>query len=272
MSFKEYVWQEIYRAKELKDLIIPNEVRNIFEKFIQDKEITHLLFFGTPGTQKTTSSNVLINELHADSIYINASNETGIDVVRNKIIQYISSPSLKGQKKIVILDECENASSLFQSSLKSILEKYSKFAKFILITNHIDKIDKALISRCMTINFNFQSQEEIKELKSQYLKRCLYILKNEGFELKTKSEMEVIVKIVKDYFPDFRIIVRTLQEMALRSENGVLNISYTSFNDRLDKIIELIFEKNVIKLREYILKNFVNKELSLIYNYFDMTS
>lgn len=263
-KINQFIWQEKYRAKKLSDLLIPKKIKSTLEKFLKEGDIPHFLFYGSPGTQKTTTSKVLINELKADDLYINASNETGIDTVRSKIVDFISTRSINKNKKIVVLDECESFSQNASKSLKVILEEYSKFSKFILITNHYNQINDALKSRCTEINFNFETKEENNELKKLYLKRSFDILRQENVSFDENSK-KTIMKLVVECFPDMRRIVKELQRLSKENDNNFTDLNFESTQDKIQQTFEKLFNEDIIKTREFILNNFNVYELDSIY-------
>ena len=193
---------EKYRPSKLEDLVFINdEYENKFRSWVQNKFIdSHLLLYGHPGTGKSSSINVLINELGiTDFIRLNISDKTSIDDMR-KVIEYASVPPMNNQFKLVILEEFERASKQAQSSLKYVTEQYSNWCRFIFTTNDISKIDEAIISRCQTYHFN--------SLKfNEFVTRIVTILRNENISF---ANAETIVKYVETYYPDLRACLNSI--------------------------------------------------------------
>lgn len=201
------VWSEKYRPKKVDDLVLSEDIRDFFS---ERKNIPNLLFFGKPGTGKTTMAKILANEISPDSyLYINASETNGIDVIRNEIKTFVSTKSMDGSKKTVILDEADGLSSAStgsgssaQSALRNIMEEYLENVRFILTANYPNKITKPLKSRCTQIEFSY----DIKDV----LKRMIFILKSESIKI-TQENLPDLKKLVKDNFPDIRKCINSLQ-------------------------------------------------------------
>src|SRR5271165_5299163 len=128
-KIQHFIWTEKYRAKNINELILPKKIKQSLQEYINQKEIPNLLLYGTAGIGKTSSAKVLINELNARDLYINASNETGIDVIRNKVLDFVSSKGISDNKKIVIFDEADSLTLNSQQSLKIIIEEFSKYSR-----------------------------------------------------------------------------------------------------------------------------------------------
>ena len=130
---EDFLWVEKYRPKNINDCVLPNETKKIFLDFVNNKEIPNLLLCGTAGVGKTTVAKALCNELDADFVLINGSEERNIDTLRVKIKQFASSVSLSGDYKVVILDEADylNPQST-QPALRGFIEEFSNNCRFIL--------------------------------------------------------------------------------------------------------------------------------------------
>ena len=201
-KLENYIWFEKYRPKTLDDLILDDKSRSQFEKFIADKNIPHLLFSGQPGTGKTTVSEILIRSLDPKNIAtlrLNASSDRGIDIVREKIYPFIMSKN-SNKLKIVFLDEFDNTTRDFQTSLRNYMEQYSLTSRFILTCNYKNRIIDPLISRCTVFDF--------KEMpKKAVLKYVMDILGNENISYKLPD----IKSVITEYYPDIRTIVNVIQ-------------------------------------------------------------
>lgn len=171
--------------------------------WIKDKSIPHLLLSGNPGIGKTTMAKMLINEIgieDADVLEVNASRETGIDFIRDKIVPFISSIAW-GPFKVVLLDEADRLSPNAQDSLKGIIEEYSSFARFILTCNSPNKVVPALHSRCQQFHFT-------KLDLTEYTARAATILVEEGVEF----DLETLDLYVSTAYPDLRKCINLLQQ------------------------------------------------------------
>jgi DNA polymerase III delta prime subunit len=203
--------------------------------------------------------------LNARELYINASNETGIDVIRGKVVEFVASRGIHNEKKIVILDEIDGMSLQGMQSLKQIMEEYSKHSRFILITNNYNKIIEPIKSRCSEVNFNFETKNENDEILGLYMKRVVEICDKEGMNVKTDTGFSIIAKLVKDCYPDLRKIVGTLQKLYNETGGDLKNAKYSSTGEKLDEIVKLLFKKDIIGVRKYLLENYQNYEIENIF-------
>ncbi|MCK9273382.1 AAA family ATPase, partial [Candidatus Gracilibacteria bacterium] len=178
------LWVEKYRPTTLNDFIGNDTVKAKIKSFIDGNDINHLLFTGPAGVGKTTCAKIIVNSLECDYIYINASDENSIDVLRNKIKSFVSSVGFK-DLKIVILDEADGTTVNFQSALRNLQETFSKHSRFILTCNYLEKIIEPIKSRC-------QLFEIFPPSKAQVAKRLLEILQKENV-IFTKEDIAFIV-------------------------------------------------------------------------------
>lgn len=212
----EFLWVERYRPQTINDCIIPQDLKSTLKEFVEKGEIPNLLFSGPAGMGKTTVAKALANELNADILFVNASMESGIDVLRTKIQNFASTVSFGGGIKIVILDEADYANpSSFQPALRGFIEEFSQNCRFILTCNFKNRIIQPLHSRCSVIDFKIPAKQKPK-IASTFFKRILAILDQE----EVKYDEKVVVKLIEKYFPDFR---RVLNELQKYSSSGVID-------------------------------------------------
>ena len=157
----EFLWVEKYRPKTIDECILPGGLKKSFQEFVDNQEIPNLLFSGTAGIGKTTVARALCEQLGADYILINGSEESGIDVLRNKIKNFASTVSLAGGTKVVILDEADylNPQST-QPALRGFIEEFSKNCRFIFTCNFANRIIAPLHSRCSVVEFRIATSRQ----------------------------------------------------------------------------------------------------------------
>lgn len=227
---EQFVWVEKYRPKTIDDCILPEELKDLFKAHVALGEFPNFLFTGTAGVGKTTVAKALCNEIGADYLFINGSEESGIDVLRNKIMNFASTVSLTDGNKVVILDEADylNPNST-QPALRAFIETFSANCRFILTCNYKNRIIKELHSRCAVIDFKIPTEEKAN-LANQFFKRAVKILKEENIEYDKK----VVVELVQKHFPDFRRILGELQRYSVsgKIDSGIfINLSDESYKD-----------------------------------------
>lgn len=250
-SPEEFIWAQKYRPKKLDDCILPESVKTQFRDFIKQGEIPHFLFYGNHGIGKTTVAYALCDELGSDYMYINGSEESGIDVLRGKIKSYASSISLNGNKKVIILDEADflNAQST-QPALRGLMEEFSSNCRFILTCNYKNKIIPAIqSSRCTQVEFKIPKEDK-QSLAKQIYMRCTQILEKEGIEYDKK----VLVELITKCFPDFRKLLNELQRYSAsgRIDSGILvNISDETYKE----LFKSLKDKNFKEVRSWVGKN-----------------
>ena len=196
-------WVEKYRPKKLEDLVCGDNLRQRLQAWINGGgfDCPHLLLVGPPGNGKTSLAQVLANELDADLMQLNASDERSINVLRDKIRRFVTMLSLRGKGiKVVLLDEAEYLTRDFQAALRGEMERYYTKEKFFLTCNSLRKIDDAIQSRCSVIQIEEPDWHNL-------LDRLEKILNQEGIEY-NNNDLEYLVE--KKY-PDIRSIIQRLQ-------------------------------------------------------------
>lgn len=201
------IWEHKYRPQTVKDLIIPANIRKLFESYISRSDVPQLLLSSTAGRGKTSSAFALCHDLGSDMMYINGSIDNSIDTLRYKVTQYAMTSSFNDGKKICIIDECERLSASAQDGMKGLMDQTESNCRFILTTNNVSKIIDPIISRGTHISFNF-SPEETKNLIIAYFKRMCYVLDAE----KVKYDKKVVAEYVQQMYPDFRKTIGDLQK------------------------------------------------------------
>jgi DNA polymerase III delta prime subunit len=239
------IWCEKYRPKSLDTLILSDETRKVLEVYKTNKDIPHLLFVSTPGTGKTSTAKIIVNDiLKCDYLYINASDENGIDTIRHKIIGFAQTKSFDGGIKVVILDEADSLSGDGARALRNVMEEYSDNTRFILTANYKHKIITPIQSRCQTISF--------EPTLVEVAKHCAKILAKENVSI-PKEQYPLFHTLIRDNFPDIRKILNTLQRF---SSSGVLEIRNTGVdNEFLVDLVEKIKKIDICEVRKFVISN-----------------
>ena len=263
---EEFLWVEKYRPRNISDCVLPSETKKIFLDFVNNKEIPNLLLCGTAGVGKTTVARALCNELGADWILINGSEERNIETLRVKIKQFASTVSLTvdGGPKIVILDEADylNPQST-QPALRGFIEEFSKNCRFIFTCNYKNRIIQPLHSRCSVIDFTIEANQK-PMIASQIFQRILQILTDENVDYNDK----VVVEVINKFFPDFRRMLNEIQKYSAsgKIDSGIL----ASLDDEsLNELLNFIKEKEFSKMRKWVAMNIHNDPQNLYRKIYD---
>ena len=225
MKHKHTIWNEKYRPDILDNYITSDEIKNIFQAYIDKQDIPHLLFAGRAGSGKTTLAKLIAKGIDCDLLYINATDERSMDVIREKIGGFASSASFK-PLKIVILDEATHLLMASQVLLLNMIETYSAKTRFILTGNYPERLIDPLRSRLT----EYALVPPSKTIIAQHIVR---ILENEGIEY----ELEGVAEIVKKCYPDLRRTINTLQKCSTTGKL-IVNINLKSNQNYIELILE----------------------------------
>jgi DNA polymerase III delta prime subunit len=244
------LWVQKYRPRTVEETILPKDLKDTFQKFVDDKNVPNLLLSGRAGVGKTTVARAMLDELGADYIVINGSMNGNIDTLRVDIQNFASTVSFTGGRKYVILDEADylNANST-QPALRNFMEEFSKNCGFILTCNFANRIIEPLHSRCSVVNFNINASDRPK-LAAQFFKRTLSILDAEKIEYEQKA----VAELINTYFPDWRRVLNELQRYAAtgRIDAGILR---NKGSESIETLINLLKEKRFSDVRKWVGEN-----------------
>jgi DNA polymerase III delta prime subunit len=264
---QEYLWVEKYRPQKIDDCILPKNLKETFKQFVQTGELPNFLFCGTAGVGKTTVAKALCNEIGAEYLLINGSEESGIDVLRTKIKSFASTVSLTDSKKVVILDEADylNPNST-QPALRAFIEEFSNNCRFIFTCNYKNRIIEPLHSRCAVVDFKIENNEK-QEIAAAFFKRTMGILKQENIE----ADQKVVAELVTKHFPDWRRVLNELQRYSVsgKIDSGILlNVTEESFK----QLVNNLKEKNYTEVRKWVAKNGDSDTINIFRQLYDTAS
>lgn len=244
---EQFLWVEKYRPSTIDECVLPESLKDTFKQYINSGELPNFLFHGTAGVGKTTVAKALCNEVGAEYMFINGSDESGIDVLRTKIKGFASSISLTDAKKVVILDEADylNPNST-QPALRSFIEEFSDNCRFILTCNFKNRIIEPLHSRCAVIDFKITGKEKVA-IAGAFFKRVINILKQEGVDY----DQKVVAELVQKHFPDYRRVINELQRYSVsgKIDSGILvNLGSESYK----QLYKQMKDKNFTEVRKWV--------------------
>jgi len=201
------LWIEKYRSQTLEQYIGNDAVKDRIATCIASNDIPHFLFAGTAGTGKTTLAKLIVKNIKCDYLYINASDENGIDIIRDKVKGFASTSTFQ-PLKVVILDEADFLTQPAQAALRNLIEEYSITTRFILTCNYIERLIDPIQSRCEVHILKPPSKGDV----ARHI--CTSILDVEG----VKYDMKDIAQVVNSFYPDVRSIIKTLQQNTKSNE------------------------------------------------------
>lgn len=261
---EEFLWVEKYRPATIQDTILPDNLKQTFQEFVNQGNIPNLLLSGSAGCGKTTVARAMLEELGCDYIVINGSLNGNIDTLRYEIMQFASSVSLMGGRKYVILDEADylNPNST-QPALRNFMEEFSKNCGFILTCNFKNRIIEPLQSRCSVVDFKIK-KTDLPGLAMQMMKRLCFILDTESVEY----DKAVLVELIKKHYPDWRRVINELQRYSAtgKIDSGLLaNITETS----LKSLIGNLKDKDFTNMRKWVAENIDSDATAIFRSLYD---
>lgn len=221
------LWVEKYRPTTLDTYLGNEDTKKVFKRFLKDEDFNHILLSGRAGIGKTTIAKILVKNIDCEYLYINASDENNVEMIRTKVKQFSSQRSFK-KLKVVILDESDFLSNSAQAALRNIMETFSASTRFILTCNYKEKIIEALQSRCLVMDLVYPTKKEVAE-------HCINILSKEGVDY----DLEILKELINTHYPDIRSIVKTLQLSSVDGKMESVRSSSKNY-DYMKDVVEVL--------------------------------
>ena len=269
-----FLWVEQYRPKTVDECILPKTLKTQLQSYVDKQDISNLILSGGPGVGKTTAARAMLEQIGATYMFINGSEESGIDVLRTKIKNFASTVSLDGGRKYLILDEADylNPQST-QQALRGFIEEFHQNCGFILTCNYKNKLIAPLHSRCGVVDFTIPKSEKAS-LAHQFFQRAISILQ----ENEIKYNEKVVAELINNHFPDWRRILNELQRYSVSGQidAGILvNLGEKSIKE----LMGMMKNKEFTNVRKWVVENIDNDPDTLfravydnLYEYLDSST
>ena len=223
------LWIEKYRSETLEQYIGNDAIKTRIADCIANNDIPHFIFAGSAGTGKTTLAKLIVKNIQCDYLYINASDENGIDTIRERVKGFASTASFQ-PLKVVILDEADFLTQPAQAALRNLIEEYSAYTRFILTCNYVERLIEPLQSRCEL----HMLKPPTKGAVAKHL--CLNVLDIEN----VTYDMKDVAQIINMFYPDVRSILKTLQQF---SKNGKLVVDAID-DDWTKQLVQILIKRD----------------------------
>ena len=221
---------EKYRPDTLDNYVGNEHIKKTISQYLGQNDIQNLIFYGPAGTGKTTLAKIIVKNLDCEHLYINASDERGIETIRDKVSGFASSASFK-PLKVVILDEADFLTIQAQASLRNVIETFSRTTRFILTCNYIERIIDPLQSRCQTLKVIPPSKQDIAY-------HCMDVFKNE----EVGCGADDLKLIINQYYPDIRKMLNTIQ-LSIQDGEVVIDKSVLVSSNYMTSVLKELTKK-----------------------------
>lgn len=257
MKKQHTLWVEKYRSQTLDQYICNTQLKERIQTCLDKNDIPHFIFSGTAGTGKTTLAKIIVNNIKCDYIYINASDENGIDMIREKVKGFASSATFQ-PLKIVILDESDFLTGPGQAALRNIIEEYSASTRFVLTCNYIERLIEPLTSRCEIHMLKPPSMGEVAK----------HVVTNILDVEKITYDIKDVAALIKDCYPDVRSIIKNLQA-GTKDNKFTFTVSSTDWLKKLVEILMKPTKSSWVEMRQIIADAQVDDYQPLIEHLFE---
>jgi replication factor C small subunit len=255
------LYVERFRPTTLETYVGNENIKDTIQNYLDQGDIQNFIFYGPAGTGKTTLAKIIVKNLDCDYLYINASDENGIDTIREKVKGFASTASWKSIK-VVILDEADFITIQGQAALRNVIEAFSRSTRFILTCNFIERIIDPLQSRCHTIKITPPSKMDVYN-------HLTWILAD---QLSVSYQPEDIKNLIVKYYPDMRKMLNVLQ-MSVKDDMVVLDETVLTSNNYIKEVLkELVGAKKWVTIRQIIADSNVKDFEELYRNLYDYSS
>jgi DNA polymerase III delta prime subunit len=271
---EQFLWVEQYRPRDIESCVLPKSLKKSLQSFVDKETLPNLILSGGPGVGKTTAARAILDQIGSTYMFINGSEESGIDVLRTKIKNFASTVSLEGGKKYLILDEADylNPQST-QPALRGFIEEFHKNCGFILTCNYKNRIIPALQSRCSVIDFVIPNAEKAK-LAQQFFNRVIEILNENAIKFNEKA----VAELINNYFPDWRKVLNELQRYSVSGEIDA-GILVNLGDKKIKDLMAMMKKKEFTNVRRWVVDNLDNDPVRIfrsiynsLYDHLDDTS
>jgi DNA polymerase III delta prime subunit len=264
---KPFLWVEKWAPESVEDLILTKSVKEFFTNVVNDGQLNqNLILQGSQGCGKTQTIKTLCKITNQDVLFLNGSSEGRyLDTIRNQVINFGTTVSMfNTKKKVVFFDEFDGTTNDVMLCLRGVIEQLHNNVCFIFTCNNLNKIIEPIQSRCVVLKYTPILKEEKPQMMSDVFKRMSYILEQENIEYDKK----VIIELVKNYFPDTRQLLNTLQRYSTggKIDAGILaSFSDVSVND----LLKYLKEKNFTEVRKWVVSNLDNDSSVILRRVYD---
>jgi replication factor C small subunit len=245
---------EKYRPINLENYVGNGHIKKSISQYIGQNDIQNLIFYGPAGTGKTTLAKLIVKNLDCEHLYINASDERGIETIREKVQGFASVASFK-PLKVVILDEADFLTIQAQASLRNVIETFSRTTRFILTCNYIERIIDPLQSRCQTLKI-------IPPTKADVAQHIAGIMEQEGISFQ-RDDLKIIVN---QYYPDLRKCLNTIQ-LSTRDQKLVIDKSVLVSSNYMTQVLKELASKKSWKTIRQIIADANIQDFEELYRY-----